>query len=329
MKFALISSAALLLALAGSASAQVAMHGNFDATKACPALQSIKKGTNPGNMAVAAGKSYKLLGKNKDQASHYWIEVPGASPLQRWVALECGTANGAVADGGTVDPPDTGGAVPFYVLAMSWQPAFCEGLPDKVECVSQTAERFDGTHLTLHGLWPQPRNNQFCGGVPPDDIAASEGHRWQDLPELVLAPETKAALDTVMPGTQSLLERHEWTKHGTCYPVRVADTYFKDAMRVMAAINTSPVQVLLAAHIGQTVEAADIRAAFDQGFGAGAGERLRIACKNDGNRRLIVEMTLGLKGDIPAGTPVAALIAASPPTDPGCPSGIIDPVGLQ
>ena len=102
MKFALISSAALLLALAGSASAQVAMHGNFDATKACPALQSIKKGTNPGNVSVAAGKSYKLLGKNKDQASHYWIEVPGASPLQRWVALECGTANGAVADGGTV-----------------------------------------------------------------------------------------------------------------------------------------------------------------------------------------------------------------------------------
>ena len=52
MKFALISSAALLLALTSPATAQVAMHGSFDATKACPALQSIKKRTNPGNMSV-------------------------------------------------------------------------------------------------------------------------------------------------------------------------------------------------------------------------------------------------------------------------------------
>ena len=327
MKFHLTGLFGLAMVLTTSAAAQVAMQGSFNATKACPALQSIKKDTNPGGVSIEAGKSYKLLGKNKDQASHYWIEVPDATPLQRWVALDCGTVNGEVAGGGDDDKPEGDGA-PFYVLAMSWQPAFCEGLPGKVECQSQTAERFDGSHLTLHGLWPQPRNNQFCG-VAQEEIDASEGHRWEDLPEPELTPETKAALDVVMPGTQSLLERHEWTKHGTCYPGRAADTYFKDALRVMETINTSPVQALLAANIGQTVAAADIRARFDEAFGAGAGERLRITCKNDGGRRLIVEMTLGLKGDITAGTPVAGLIAASPPTDPGCPSGIIDPVGLQ
>ena len=40
-------------------------------------------------------------------------------------------------------------------------------------------------------------------------------------------------------------------------------------------------------------------------------------------------LTIGLKGDISGGTPVAQLIAASAPTDEGCPGGIVDPVGLQ
>jgi ribonuclease T2 len=322
-----IAALALICSLVPSAVAQVAMHGNFAATKACPALQSIKKGTNPGNISVDAGKSYKLLGKNKDQASHYWIEVPDAAPLQRWVATDCGTADGEVAEDGSASLPTDSGA-PFYVLAMSWQPAFCEGLPDKVECQSQTAERFDASHFTLHGLWPQPRDNQFCG-VDQVLIDASEDHRWQDLPAPELSLETKAALDIVMPGTQSFLERHEWIKHGTCYPGHVAETYFKDALRLMEAINASPVQALLAANVGQTVAGADIRARFDEAFGAGAGQRIRIACKNDGGRRLIVELTLGLKGDISAGTPLADLFAASSPTDPGCPAGIVDPVGLQ
>src|SRR5258707_10017507 len=99
----LASFAVLAVALALPASAQVAMQGSFVAAKACTALQSIKKNTNPGNVSVEAGKSYTLLGKNKDQASHYWIEVPGASPLQRWVAVDCGSANGDI----TTKPPVT------------------------------------------------------------------------------------------------------------------------------------------------------------------------------------------------------------------------------
>ena len=75
--------------------------------------------------------------------------------------------------------------------------------------------------------------------------------------------------------------------------------------------------------------AADIRAAFDQGFGAGAGNRVRIACKDAGRRRIITEITIGLKGDIPGGSSLSDLMQAAGPTDPGCPSGFVDPVGAQ
>ena len=86
---------------------------------------------------------------------------------------------------------------------------------------------------------------------------------------------------------------------------------------------------LFAANIGRELSVAEIRESFDEAFGRGAGERVRLACRDDGSRRLIVELTIGLRGDIPGGTPVAQLIAASAPTDEGCPGGIVDPVGLQ
>ena len=84
-------------AFSAAALAQVKMDGNFTAAKACDAVVSIKKGTNPDNAAVESGKSYHLLGKNKDDATHYWIEVPNAQPKQRWVAVDCGSTDGSAA----------------------------------------------------------------------------------------------------------------------------------------------------------------------------------------------------------------------------------------
>lgn len=321
-------SAFVAACLATAAQAQVAMTGSFDASKNCPALQSIRKGTNPGNITIDAGQGYKLLGKNKIEATHFWIEVPGAAPLQRWVAADCGAVAGAVASGGTADDEPAAGDEPFFVLAVSWQPAFCEGKPDKVECLSQTGDRFDASNLSLHGLWPQPRANVFCG-VSREDADASEGGRWEDLPDPAITPQTREKLAVVMPGTQSLLERHEWTKHGTCYPGHDAEVYFRDSIRLIGEINASAVRNYLYDHIGQTFQSAELRGKFDEAFGAGAGSRVRVACKNDGNRRLIVELTLGLRGSISAGTPLKDLLQASSPTDPGCPSGIVDAAGLQ
>lgn len=320
--FRLLSIFLLLSGGAGAALAEVPLDGKFRAAQACPAYVSIRKETNPGAVMTEPGQDYRLLAGNRDRPSHYRIEIPGAEPPERWVAVECG------ARGGEAAPPKAGRAAkgPSFVLAISWQPAFCEGSPGKRECRTQTASRFDATHFTLHGLWPQPGANVYCG-VSAADRAASADSRWRDLPRVSLTPATKAALEKVMPGTQSFLERHEWTKHGTCYPVREAETYYRDSLRLLGAVNASPVRALMESRIGREVSAREIRARFDEAFGKGAGERVRIACRDAGGRRLIAELTLGLKGDIPGGTPLGDLLLSSPPTDPGCPGGEVDPAG--
>jgi len=311
------------------AAAEMPADGTFTAAKACPALQSIRKGTNPGEVVTSPGQSYRILAKNRKKPSHYRIEVPGAEPSARWVEAACGSADVAKAERPkAVEAKRAPGAGPSYVLAITWQPAFCEGMSRKRECRSQSNRRFDASNFTLHGLWPQPGTNIYCG-VSQRERRASSDSDWEDLPPIRLDLKTQAALEEAMPGTQSYLDRHEWTKHGTCYPGRDPEVYFRDSLRLLEAINTSPVQQLMAGNIGRKVSTEDIRARFDKAFGAGAGERVRVACKDDGNRRLITEITIGLRGDIPGGTPVADLILASGPTDPGCPGGIVDPVGLQ
>jgi ribonuclease T2 len=333
---------ALAAAAASSASAlaQVKMDGSFTAAKACDAVVSIKKGTNPDNAAVAAGKSYHLLGKNKDDATHYWIEVPNAQPQQRWVALDCGSTDGNAASApapqhnnaavntpqGTVKAkPQSrgfGGQTPYYAFALSWQPTFCEALPDKAECKAETPKSFEATHFTLHGLWPQPRRNQFCN-VDQKLAALDDQHQWDALPEPELSTETRAALNIAMPGTLSNLQRHEWIKHGTCYPAGTADQYFKDEIRLANEVNNSAVQKFIAITVGNSVQAKDIRAKFDESFGAGAGDHVQVECDRQGR---FSGFTLNLRGDIPGGADLKTLLAAGDRAQNKCDRGVVDAV---
>lgn len=324
----LIWGVALLLGLAATpAFAEVPAEGSFLASKACPALQSIRKEKNPGDVMTEPGTSYEIISKNRKKPTHYRIEVPGAEPSARWVEASCGSTEEAAAP---QKKPETksAGSGPAFVLAISWQPAFCEGNPNKRECRSQTSGRFDASHFTLHGLWPQPGTNIYCGVSEAERRAATQG-RWGDLPRLDLSLATQGGIERAMPGSQSFLDRYEWIKHGTCYPVREAEIYYRDSLRLIDAVNASPVQALMARSIGKEVSARQIRAAFDGAFGDGAGERVRVACRDDGSRRLIAELTIGLKGDIPGGASFTDLLFASGPTDPGCPGGIVDAVGRQ
>jgi len=320
-----------LLTLTMPAAAQIRLEGNFAAARNCPAYQSIAKQTNPGNVTVAAGQTYSLVGKNKETATHYLIEIDGAEPTQRWVSVDCGTLETAAADQPAPEQEDEAQSVQTghrFVLAISWQPAFCETRPSKPECRSQSKDRFDATHLTLHGLWPQPRRRAYCG-VDGAIVSQDEAGYWSNLPEPQMSAATRARLDIAMPGTRSYLHRHEWIKHGTCYPEPDAEEYFADALLVLDAINDSPVRTLISSRQGKRVSTPEIRDAFDQAFGEGTGLRVRVACTDDGGRRLISEITIGLVGSIDPNAKVGTLILGSGPTDAGCPGGIVDAVGLQ
>ena len=212
----------------------------------------------------------------------------------------------------------------FLILAASWQPAFCETAPGKPECRTLGARRHDASHFALHGLWPR---DDYCG-VSATDREDDEAGLWSALPTVELGTALRAALDQAMPGTRSQLERHEWIKHGTCFGTD-AETYYAASLALLDALNRSAVRDLFAARIGREVTSEAVRDAFDAAFGAGAGDSVKLACAEDGARRIVTEITLGLYGVVDATPDLGALLRTANPTSPGCRRGIVDPVGAQ
>jgi len=316
-----------LALLARPAMAEVPLSGTFTATTACPAYQSISRQTNPGDISLVPGTNYELVAANKTPPTHLWLIIPGAEPNRRWVDIGCGTTDVALAS--TSDTP----AQPRtyrgtqYVLAVNWQPAFCETVPNTRECRGQRENSFEATHFTLHGLWPQPRSNEYCD-VSQRDIWASRDGRWHDLPPLDLTISQRRDLDEVMPGSQSGLDRHEWTKHGTCYGADQRE-YVSDSLDLMLALNTSEVVDLFAGNIGRRITLDQVRAAFDASFGPGSGERVAMTCVRDGNRTLVTELQINLTGEITSPDDFGALLLAAEPAGSDCRSGQVDAVGLR
>lgn len=335
-KFSARFGGAMLLATMafGPARAEEPLTGTFTATQACPAYQGFRKGTNPGDVKVEPNKAYALIAKNKADATHYRIVVEGAQPQERWVELSCGTIDaagqpaGGAAQGPASTSPSAGqsakdmsGARATHVLAMSWQPAFCQSHNDKSECRDPAVQERSTKALSLHGLWPQPRGTQYCN-VSAADKAADRTHNWDGLPAPEISAETLKRLSNVMPGVQSKLERHEWIVHGTCFGAN-ADSYFARAAGLSEAVNGSAVSKLFADSAGKSLSADAIRAAFDDAFGAGSGARVTVSCHGKGERRQITELVISLAGDVTGTAPIGDLMKAAQPVQAGCPSGVV------
>lgn len=86
----------------------------------------------------------------------------------------------------------------FYVLSLSWSPAFCasdEGRNSRQQCGGERKHGF-----VVHGLWPQNETGypEFCGGDKNERVPESLGRTMFDI----------------MPSMG--LIGHQWRKHGTC-----------------------------------------------------------------------------------------------------------------
>ena len=215
-----------------------------------------------------------------------------------------------------------------FVLAVSWHPAFCETRPNKAECRSERNSSFGASNFVLHGLWPQPRDNVYCG-VARNLVDVDKSGRWRDLPRLDLGNATLKTLQQQMPGTQSYLDRHEWIKHGTCYSPGAPQEYYVESLHLLQQLNGSAVQDLFASKIGKTVTQQEVQKAFDDGFGNGAGRRVELVCKPDGIRQIITEVRINLAGKITPASELSVLISAAPTRRNVCQAGLVDPVGLQ
>lgn len=329
----------LLSCVASSALAEEPREGWFIALERCEAFQSKNKRTNPGNMYVSARVAYELKGINKAEGEWYHIMVPGA-PLteDRWVSSTCGVhviaaENSAASNGAAAAEfaPQAGEEATDLLLTLSWQPAFCEEKPSKTECKQLNGGSLPVAEkqLSLHGLWPQPNGNFYCG-VPDSIKKLDKSGDWEKLPAPELDADTAARLAKAMPGVASFLDRHEWIKHGTCfYGDRNGDEYFDDTLLVLDAINHSTVGALFEGHVGAEIDTSDIRNAFDAAFGTGAGDRVKVICTKDQGRVLIKELWINLKGEITEHADVGALIRAGDTQDIDCRGGVVDPAGLQ
>jgi ribonuclease T2 len=101
------------------------------------------------------------------------------------------------------------GKFDYYLMALSWSPSYCAGLPRDgydPQCNSRDGKKYA---FVLHGVWPQ-----FEKGWPQDCPTADRG--------FVPRPVAQRMLD-IMPSEKLVF--HEYRKHGTCSGLGV-DGYF-------------------------------------------------------------------------------------------------------
>lgn len=305
--------APLDMALAAPAS------GVFVATQACDAYVSKNKRTNPDQFKLSVGGQYDVFETStRGDSVWYRLRATDATPAERWVPKTCGKAElgalTAVKQGGQSSQCEIADKGDSYVLAVSWQPAFCASHTGKPECSVKDAAVYQASHFTLHGLWPNQlalcgTNYGYCGAVK------SQPARFCDYPAVNLSQAVRDDLGVVMPSVaaQSCLERHEWFKHGTCQSQWNSDGYFETAVGLTRQFNDSGVAAFMAANVGKSVDEAGFIAAVDTHLGAKAHERLHLTCK-DGN---LVDIYIDLPGRLSTAQKIGELIAAAKPTGNG------------
>ena len=189
---------------------------------------------------------------------------------------------------------NTKGTIDSVVLAMSWQPAFCEGKGSKPECkLSQfiAPETYQAKNFTLHGMWPNKnscgQNYGFCG-----DVKANVSD-FCNYPEFAITSHAvERNLEIVMPSKAagSCLERHEWHKHGTCQDLD-SSKYFNRAIKLLKNFNQSKTAALVRKYVNKSnLKKSDLLKSLDESFGKGASKQFILICKGP----LLTEIQINL-----------------------------------
>ena len=291
--------------------------GIFSARQACDAYVSKKRRTNPGHIKLVVGEDYSLLAMNrKTNPDWYRIHMPGINSPQRWISKHCGDfeiqALEDVADSSNKDQPEiceTIGLADDFILALSWQPAFCETHRRKPECKIRQRKAYQARNFVLHGLWPNKKGcgikYEFCGEVK------SQPGDFCDYPALNLYTAVRDELDQVMPSAKagSCLQRHEWFKHGACQNQWSMDEYFEQAVDLTRQFNESGIAYFMSRHISEQVSETVFLNKIDSALGKGASKRLQLKCSN-GN---LVDVFVNLPKDIRMGEDLSDVISRAKP----------------
>ena len=289
-----------------------------EATKSCPAYNNMKHTTNTNDISLELGREYRILDRKRGQIL---ILIKGERIAQRWVDDACFSDKRLESKKEIKGAKLTSVSQPKSkqnLLAISWQNAFCQTHQRKKECRNMSKKDFGASEFVLHGLWPQPRNNQYCN-VSKKEVGMDKNGQWYRLAKLDLTSRTRERLSRLMPGYSSNLHRHEWVKHGTCYGTN-ANSYYVDSMNLMTQVNDSKVGAFFEKNIGKRVTLKEIRKIFDNEFGKGAGEHVTMNCR----KGLITELWLHLGS---GSDKLTHLLSRGERPKSRCHKGMIDEVG--
>ncbi|MCW5200836.1 hypothetical protein VU07_03380 [Desulfobulbus sp. F4] len=281
----------------GSAFATEKVSGIFKVEKECDAYLSFKKKTQP--VKVHPGESYDAVEVNK-AGDWEWVQI-SINNDRRWLSKQCGAAD--VTGSGNIKKEkqktscSTANQQDSYVLAITWQPGFCEHYDYngvKPECDAMMKDKIEVSHLTLHGLWP---NKKICG---------TKYGNCANTP-LDLKEETKKEMESWMPNFyfEQRFAEHEWSKHGTCQE-KDDDAYFLFAKDILQRVDKSVIGGYLKEHIGSKISTAAYQKAIEDKLGKDVADRMQISCAK---RQYLQEIRINLPKDVAADDNIGKMFA--------------------
>lgn len=206
-----------------------------------------------------------------------------------------------------LQPADSSGSE-SSLLVLTWAPSLCRVESDASGCRSGRVGKL-GHSFVLHGLWPQPREKQYCD-VPK---------KSRDRKPVELPPDLQARLTDMM-SDSAVLAPHEWYAHGSCSGVSPTE-YFSIAT-VLAAEAIAVLDPLFDRNVGRQITSRAVREAFDRQLSAGAGTRVTLVCRDAQDRgslvyevRMSLPPVVQLRDKSPA---FAGALADGPQVPPGC-----------
>jgi len=163
----------------------------------------------------------------------------------------------------------------YYVLSLSWAPAFCS---DPANAAANPKECAPGRHMGFvgHGLWPEAN-----GGPSPEACEKTK-------------PVSRGVLNMMAPYMPSpVLVQQDWATHGTCSGLTPGD-YFTLLIEARVAVQL-PVQITAVDEI--TAESPEqIEAQFAGANPAFPAKAFRTACKGGQFTEIRVCFDKALKG---------------------------------
>ncbi|MDO5647328.1 ribonuclease T2 [Paracoccus sp. (in: a-proteobacteria)] len=167
---------------------------------------------------------------------------------------------------------DVAGQFDYYVLALSWSPAWCDRTGDARN--APECRRGSGLGFTVHGLWPQYEQGwpEYCT-TPERDPARRESQAMADIM-----------------GSGGLAW-YQWQKHGRCTGLS-ARGYYDTTRQAWDAVNIPDVLQALTRNI--TLPPNVIEAAFLESNPDMSPDGVTVTCSGDALQEVRICLTRDL-----------------------------------